>query len=81
MKVYHGSYIEIREINLEKCLPQKDFGRGFYVTKFLNHAKNWAKVIGKKHKTDGVVTEFEYNETTHQICFCTQLSLNPQMKI
>jgi hypothetical protein len=32
MKVYHGSYIEIEKIELAKCLPQKDFGQGFYVT-------------------------------------------------
>jgi len=34
MKVYHGSYIKIEKIDLAKCLPQKDFGQGFYVTKF-----------------------------------------------
>jgi len=70
MKVYHGSYIEIEKIELAKCLPQKDFGQGFYVTKFKHHAENWARVIGKKHNTQGFVTEFDYTESpfAQRIC-------------
>jgi hypothetical protein len=63
MKVYHGSYIEINSIELAKCLPQKDFGQGFYVTKFRHHAENWARIIGKKNNTQGFVTEFDYTES------------------
>ncbi|MCL2597848.1 MAG: DUF3990 domain-containing protein [Paludibacter sp.] len=33
MRVYHGSYTEIQEIDLSKCEIGKDFGQGFYVTK------------------------------------------------
>jgi hypothetical protein len=70
MKVYHGSYTKIVEIDLEKCLPQKDFGQGFYVTKYRHHAENWAKVIGRKHHTQGFVTEFDYTESpfAQRIC-------------
>ncbi|MDR1883254.1 MAG: DUF3990 domain-containing protein [Prevotella sp.] len=70
MKVYHGSYTVIREIDLEKCLYQRDFGRGFYVTKFRKHAENWARIIGKKHKTQGAVTEFEYTESPFANSIC-----------
>ena len=63
MKVYHGSHVEITKIELAKCLPQRDFGQGFYVTKFRHHAESWAKIIGKKHHTQGVVTEFDYTES------------------
>ena len=35
MRVYHGSYIKIDKIDISKSKPNKDFGRGFYVTKFL----------------------------------------------
>jgi len=59
MRVYHGSYTEIRRIDLSKSKPQKDFGKGFYVTKFRHHAEAWAKIIGKKNKTEGFVTEFD----------------------
>jgi len=70
MKVYHGSYTKIEEIELAKCLPQKDFGQGFYVTKFRHHAESWANVIGRKHNTQGVVTEFDYTESpfAQRIC-------------
>jgi hypothetical protein len=48
MKVYHGSYIKIDKIDLSKSQPRKDFGKGFYVTKFRKHAENWAAIIGEK---------------------------------
>jgi hypothetical protein len=38
MKVYHGSYTVIHEIDLSKGELQRDFGRGFYVTKFREQA-------------------------------------------
>jgi hypothetical protein len=37
MQVYHGSYTKIVEIDLSKAQANKDFGRGFYVTKFKHH--------------------------------------------
>jgi hypothetical protein len=60
MNVFHGSYTKIEEIDLSKSQPNKDFGQVFYVTKFRRHAEIWAKVIGQKHHTEGVVTEFIY---------------------
>jgi len=30
MKLYHGSNTGIDTVNLEKCMPYKDFGRGAY---------------------------------------------------
>jgi len=70
MKVYHGSYIKVDKIDLSKCKPNKDFGKGFYVTKFRNHAEEWARIIGEKYGTDGFVSEFEFYESdfTKSIC-------------
>jgi hypothetical protein len=70
MKVYHGSHIKVDKIELSKCKPNKDFGKGFYVTKFRNHAEEWAKIMGEKYDTDGFVSEFEFyeNEFTKSIC-------------
>ena len=62
MQVYHGSYLEIYEIDLNKCQANRDFGQGFYLTKFVLQAQNWAKIIGRKHHTDGFVTEFTFYE-------------------
>ena len=32
MKVYHGSSVKVDKIDLFKCKPNNDFGKGFYVT-------------------------------------------------
>ena len=60
MKVYHGSYTVIDEIDLSKCKAGKDFGRGFYVTNILSQAEIWASRKGRNKK--GIVTEFEFDE-------------------
>jgi hypothetical protein len=60
--VYHGSYKKIIKIDLSKCEPRKDFGKGFYVTNILKQAEYWAERIGKKHNQKGVVTEFIFYE-------------------
>ncbi|MDR2231807.1 MAG: DUF3990 domain-containing protein [Tannerella sp.] len=70
MKVYHGSYIKIDRIDLTLCRPNRDFGRGFYVTKFLHHAQNWAVITGRRHHSQGAVTEFEYVESAFVRSIC-----------
>jgi hypothetical protein len=70
MRVFHGSYIKVNKIDLSKRKPNKDFGKGFYVTRFRNHAEDWAKIIGEKYGTEGIVSEFEFSENnfTKSIC-------------
>jgi hypothetical protein len=63
MKVYHGSYIEIETIDLSKGELQRDFGRGFYVTKLTEQAEYWATRKGNFNKTKGCVTEFTFYES------------------
>ena len=69
MIVYHGSYIEIKHIDLSKCEPHRDFGQGFYVTKFKQHAQNWAKRKGR-FSNNGFVSEYEfyYSELVTRKC-------------
>jgi hypothetical protein len=62
MKVYHGSYTAIDEIDLAKSHLRRDFGRGFYVTNLREQAEYWATKMGKRYNTTGVVTEFDFNE-------------------
>jgi hypothetical protein len=57
MQVFHGSYTEIESVDLSKCQANKDFGKGFYVTKFRKQAEEWAEIIGKVNGAAGVVTE------------------------
>jgi len=62
MQVFHGSYTEIESVDLGKCQANKDFGRGFYVTKFREQAEEWAEIMGKVNGTVGIVTEFTFYE-------------------
>ena len=70
MRVYHGSYIRIEKIDLLRCRPHRDFGRGFYVTKIRHHAEKWSINVARHHKTQGIITEFDYKENafTKSIC-------------
>jgi len=51
MIVYHGSNIEIDTIKLEKCMPYKDFGKGFYTSPIKEHASKMAKRTTRINKT------------------------------
>ena len=70
MEVYHGSYTKIDIIDLSKGQLNRDFGQGFYVTKFRKHAENWAEIIGGKYGTQGFVNEYTYYDTafTERLC-------------
>jgi hypothetical protein len=62
MKVYHGSYLKVRTIDLTFGRPNKDFGLGFYVTKIRKLAQEWADRKGADNRTKGVVSEFIFDE-------------------
>jgi hypothetical protein len=69
MIAYHGSFVEIKQIDLSKCEPHRDFGQGFYVTKIRQHAENWAK-RKSRFKHNGFITEYEfyYSELVTRKC-------------
>ncbi len=43
MRLYHGSYVEVRVPRLLKVQRELDFGKGFYTTSDLEQATKWAK--------------------------------------
>nr|WP_288731170.1 DUF3990 domain-containing protein [uncultured Anaerobutyricum sp.] len=57
MLLYHGSYAVIDKIELNKCAPGKDFGRGFYVTEDFEQAKGFIRNSLKKAKNIGVIPQ------------------------
>jgi len=75
MLVYHGGSVPIKEIDLQKCRPNTDFGRGFYVTKYKVHAENWAKRSGKQHNK-GYVTTFNYIESQFTDYICKKMKFD-----
>ena len=63
MILYHGSNVEIERIDLERCKPYKDFGRGFYLTTLENQAFDMAKRTTALHDCgQPVVTVFELQD-------------------
>jgi len=44
MKLYHGSNMIIANVDLEKCRPYKDFGKGFYCTNVVYNSQIFEKV-------------------------------------
>lgn len=72
--LYHGSNIEIKEIDFSKCKPGKDFGKGFYLnpnyTQAYGMAVKTTKILKNGNET---VTSFEFDDSI--------LSCNENLKI
>ena len=71
MTLYHGSNIEIIKIDLDKCKPYKDFGKGFYTTPLQEQAWAMAQRTVRIYK-EGTpcVTEFFFDDAVlHNPCF------------
>lgn len=57
--VYHGSFTEVQNPDLEKCRDGKDFGRGFYITTDKKQAIKFAKLIAQRHNISyGFLNEY-----------------------
>lgn len=62
MILYHGSNIVIEQIDLTKSKPNKDFGKGFYLSECEEQAKEMANFKAALLGGNPVVTKFEFNE-------------------
>ena len=63
MILYHGSNIYIQRVELERCRPYKDFGRGFYCTAIKNQAELMAARVSAIFGGSPSVTQFEFDES------------------
>lgn len=59
MKLYHGSNLIIDGIDLMKCRPYKDFGRGFYLTDIPEQAEKMAQRVARLYGGTPVVNVYE----------------------
>lgn len=57
--LYHGSDKNIKAIDLSKCLPYTDFGKGFYLTFEFKNAKEWAR---NRNPLKYYVTKYEVSD-------------------
>lgn len=63
MILYHGSNIEIERIDLSKSRPNKDFGKGFYLTEDKQQAQNMADQKVLQNGGKAVVNAYEFDES------------------
>ncbi|MDR1402218.1 MAG: DUF3990 domain-containing protein [Tannerellaceae bacterium] len=63
MKLYHGSDMPIIQIDLSRCTPYKDFGKGFYTTSISRHAEERSLHIAAENQGSPVTTIFDFDET------------------
>ena len=62
MKLYHGTTSEFDEIDLSKSKPNKDFGRGFYLSAELEQAKDFAQTRALLLGGSPVIVSYEFDE-------------------
>lgn len=61
MKLYHGSNVQITQIDLTKSKPFKDFGKGFYLSDNIVQAEEMAKFKSTLFGGTPCVMEFEFD--------------------
>ena len=63
MILYHGTYILFDCIDLDKCRPFKDFGRGFYLTDLEEQANKMAVKKSKIFNGSPIIIKYEFDES------------------
>ena len=63
MILFHGSNIEIETVDLTKCRPYKDFGKGFYLTEIQDQAEKMARRVARIYGGKPCVNCFEFDES------------------
>lgn len=61
IKVYHGSYVEIKKPDLSFSRIKIDFGKGFYVTPIREQAISWA-IRWKRRKKSSFLNIYTFDD-------------------
>ena len=62
MILYHGTYTDFQEIRLDKCLPYKDFGQGFYLTDIIEQANALAQKKSRIYGGSPIIQKYEFKQ-------------------
>lgn len=68
MILYHGSNVEVKEIDLNRSEVGKDFGVGFYLTASKEQAERMASRRVRLYGGGPVVSAFEFDEAAAVGC-------------
>lgn len=63
MILYHGSNVDIQKIDLAKCKPNKDFGRGFYLTTTKEQAERMAQRVSRMFAGNPYLNIYTFDES------------------
>lgn len=66
MILYHGSNMIVNKIDLEKSKPNKDFGKGFYLSEKETQAMEMANFKSTLLGGEATITKFEFDITVMQ---------------
>lgn len=69
MILYHGTTVEIKEIDLQKSKPNKDFGKGFYLSADREQAVAMAEYKAMQIDATPIVNAFEFDEKNLESAF------------
>jgi len=61
MKLYHGTNVEFEFIDIDRCPPHRDFGKGFYTTTIKVHAEQRAQDKAAKEGGTAIVKELDFD--------------------
>ena len=61
MILYHGTNCSIDKIDLNKCRPYKDFGKGFYLTTIQEQAEKMAHRVARIYGGEPTVNVYEFD--------------------
>ena len=62
MILYHGSNVAVNAIQLDKCRPLKDFGKGFYTTTLYSQAAMMGKRVATRFGGMPCVSAFSIDD-------------------
>ena len=78
MILYHGSNTAIDGIDLNRCRPYKDFGRGFYLTDIREQAQRMAARTARMFSGNPTLTMFEFDlEEAQSPCHDYDIVIGP----
>jgi hypothetical protein len=63
MILFHGSNVEIEQIELGKCKPFKDFGKGFYLTTIQEQAERMALRTARMFDGSPCINKYSIDES------------------
>lgn len=63
MILYHGTNVDFDKIELLKSKPNKDFGRGFYLSSDYQQAKELAEARTELSGGQPIVLKYQFDET------------------